>query len=239
MTSSFVEQYISEDIEFTSRDEGVDQLARYASKFGGKHMAYGILNPGKQSARLAFDAITTYSGAWVERYFNQRYHILDPLLKRAATARCPFDWNERQQRSEQEKAFFGESVEHGLGRQGISVPIHGPNSELCMLSFNADVSDREWAGLRNEVLPHLFLFAYKFNDKAFNIRRPTIGNIKLSPRESEVLKWAAEGKSVWETAQILCISDHSIKSYLQNAQRKLMCCNKLHTVVTALRMGII
>ncbi|WP_299346904.1 LuxR family transcriptional regulator [uncultured Maritalea sp.] len=239
MTSFSVDQYLGEDVEFATRDEAIDQLSKKASEFGGEHIAYGILNPGMSSPRLAFDAITTYSPAWLERYFSQSYHIQDPILKTASSSRCPFDWETAKYDSTPLKTFFGESVEHGLGRQGFAIPIHGPNGEMCALSFNADVSDRDWIKMRQEVLPHIMLFAHQFNEKALNIRKPKLPESTLSPRESEALKWAAEGKSVWETSRILGISDHSVKSYLQNAQRKLACCNKLHTVVTAVRLGII
>lgn len=239
MTSFSIEHYIADEIEFTSRDEATEQLCQKASEFGGKHLAYGILNPGAQSPRLAFDAISTFSPEWIERYFSQKYHIVDPVLRVAKDARGPFDWNATSHKSEPVKSFFGESIEHGLGRQGFTIPIHGPRGELCALSFNADVSDSEWVKMREEVLPHLMLFAHQFNEKALNVRKPEVPESNLSPRESEVLKWAAEGKSVWETAQILSISDHSVKSYLQNGQRKLQCSNKLHTVVTAVRMGLI
>lgn len=239
MAGFSVEQFITDDIEFSSREEAIGHLHKTAAKYNGKHIAYGILNPGKQSPRLAFDAISTYSEDWLQRYFSQNYHVIDPVIKRAANSPTPFDWEAEKHNSPQESAFFGESVEHGLGRQGFAIPIFGPQGELCALSFNADVPDKEWIELRNEVMPHLFLFAYQFNALALNIRKPQNKRANLSMREFEVLKWAAEGKSVWETAQILSISDHSVKSYLQNCQRKLQCSNKLHTVVTAVRQGLI
>jgi len=239
MAGFTVEQYITDDAQFSSRDEAVELLRQTATKFGGIHLAYGILNPGKQSPRLAFDAISTYSDEWLTRYFTQGYYILDPILQTARTARGPFDWNAARYQSKPIKSFFGESIEHGLGKQGFAVPIRGPNGEVSIFSFNADVNDNNWSKMRDEILPHFLLFAFQFNERAMNVRRPKISGPMLSSRESEVLKWAAEGKSVWETAQILGISDHSVKAYLQNGQRKLKCCNKLHTVVTAVRLGII
>ncbi len=239
MASFSVEQFITDDIEFSSREEAIGQLQKTADKYNGKHIAYGILNPGKQSPRLAFDAISTYSEDWLQRYFSQNYHLVDPVIRRVANSSAPFDWDAKKHITKQEQSFFGESVEHGLGRQGFAIPIFGPEGEVCALSFNADVSDKDWLELRDEILPHLFLFAYQFNALALNIRKPQQKRANLSMREHEVLKWAAEGKSVWETAQILSISDHSVKSYLQNSQRKLQCSNKLHTVVTAVRQGLI
>jgi len=239
MVRMSVERYISDDIQFDTRDEAVKELDQMASEFGAKYLAFGILKAGQQNTDLAFDAISTYSEEWKERYYRREYHLLDPILKKVATARKPFDWRSTHTNSKLVRQFFGDSVEHGLGKHGFTIPIHGPQGELCALSFNADVKDSDWPKMRDEVLPHVMLFAHQFSDEARKVARPEICKHALSPRESEVLKWAAEGKSVWETAQILSISYHSVKSYLQNAQQKLQCSNKLHTVVTALKHSLI
>jgi len=60
---------------------------------------------------------------------------------------------------------------------------------------------------------------------------------KLSPIEAEVLRWAAQGKTAWETGQILRVSERNVRWHLEEAQRKLMTKNKTATVATALVKG--
>jgi len=43
----------------------------------------------------------------------------------------------------------------------------------------------------------------------------------LSERERDCLRWAAEGKTSWETARILDISEHTVNFHVKNACRKL------------------
>jgi DNA-binding CsgD family transcriptional regulator len=55
----------------------------------------------------------------------------------------------------------------------------------------------------------------------------------LSPREIETLKWAAAGKSAWETGRILSISARTVECYLRNAEVKLRATNKAQAVAVA------
>ena len=62
-------------------------------------------------------------------------------------------------------------------------------------------------------------------------------NIGVTTREREVLTWAAAGKSAWETSAILCISEATVITHLDNIRRKLNASNTTQAVVTALRFG--
>lgn len=60
----------------------------------------------------------------------------------------------------------------------------------------------------------------------------------LSPREKEVLLWAGRGKSAWETAQLLGLSESTVKSYMRNACGRLGVKNKTHAVAICLTHGL-
>lgn len=64
-------------------------------------------------------------------------------------------------------------------------------------------------------------------------------SIRLSPREYECLKWAAEGKTAWETGMLLSIAEATVAKILASALRKLDCATKPQAVVKALRLGLI
>jgi LuxR family quorum sensing-dependent transcriptional regulator len=57
----------------------------------------------------------------------------------------------------------------------------------------------------------------------------------LTPREREVLWWAAQGKSASEVAEILHISKRTVEEHTQNAIRKLGTDNRTQAVAIALR----
>ena len=61
----------------------------------------------------------------------------------------------------------------------------------------------------------------------------------LTPREQEVLTWAARGKPAWEIGEILKISKRTANAHIDNARRKLDAVNRTQAVVIALRDRII
>jgi LuxR family quorum sensing-dependent transcriptional regulator len=78
------------------------------------------------------------------------------------------------------------------------------------------------------------------------LRRPAIKKSKvaprqgkLTPRESEVLRWVANGKSAWEVGEILHITKRTVDEHVQTAVRKLNAANRTHAVALALRDGIL
>jgi len=67
------------------------------------------------------------------------------------------------------------------------------------------------------------------------LRRRPITKTKLTPRECEVLRWVANGKSAWEVGEILQITKRTVDEHVQAAVRKLGAANRTHGVAIALR----
>ncbi len=61
----------------------------------------------------------------------------------------------------------------------------------------------------------------------------------LSPREIEVLKWIAEGKSNKEIAALLFISEGTVKTHVLSIHEKLGVGDRTEAVVTAIKRGIL
>jgi DNA-binding CsgD family transcriptional regulator len=61
----------------------------------------------------------------------------------------------------------------------------------------------------------------------------------LTPRELEVLQWAAQGKTAWEIGEILRITKRTVHEHIQTAVRKLDANNISQAVAIALRKRII
>lgn len=58
--------------------------------------------------------------------------------------------------------------------------------------------------------------------------------VSLTPREKDVLFWAANGKSAWETAALLQLTENTVKFYIRNACSRLGAQNKTHAVAICL-----
>lgn len=61
----------------------------------------------------------------------------------------------------------------------------------------------------------------------------------LTRRERQCLLWTSVGKTSWETAQILEISQHTADWYIASAIRKLGAANRTQAVAEAIRLGLI
>jgi len=59
----------------------------------------------------------------------------------------------------------------------------------------------------------------------------------LSGRERDVLAWAAEGKSSWEIATILGLSERTVNWHVEQSKKKLDAVTRTQAVIKALRSG--
>ena len=60
----------------------------------------------------------------------------------------------------------------------------------------------------------------------------------LTPRETEILKWSALGKTASDIARILCLSERTIGFHLASCFRKLGVNNKIAAVLCASKAGL-
>ncbi|WLH72114.1 helix-turn-helix transcriptional regulator [Pseudomonas fluorescens] len=69
-------------------------------------------------------------------------------------------------------------------------------------------------------------------------RRLSQGGKPLTPTELEILRWAAEGKTVWEISQIRDTSEAAVKFHLRNIYAKLDVTNRVQAMNEAARQGL-
>ena len=61
----------------------------------------------------------------------------------------------------------------------------------------------------------------------------------LTPRQREILSWAAQGKSAKEIAEILGITPRTVEKLMETVVRELGAANRTHAVAIALRNKLI
>jgi len=93
------------------------------------------------------------------------------------------------------------------------------------------VPDRDWQHLRFHYMRDFQLLALHMHQAILRLAGgQPIEHASLSPRERECLLWIAEGKTYWETAMILGLSEHTVRCYLESARHKLGAANNTHAV---------
>ncbi len=69
-------------------------------------------------------------------------------------------------------------------------------------------------------------------------RRLSLSGKPLTPTELEILRWASEGKTVWEISQIRATSEATVKFHLRNIYGKLDVNNRVQALNEAARQGL-
>lgn len=61
---------------------------------------------------------------------------------------------------------------------------------------------------------------------------------KLTPRETEILRWSAMGKTACDIATILCLSERTVGFHISSCLKKLGVSNKIAAVLCASKAGL-
>ena len=64
-------------------------------------------------------------------------------------------------------------------------------------------------------------------------------NVRMTPRELDVMQWASAGKTSWEIARILGITERTVKFHFTSVFVKLNVVNRSQAVAKAIRYGLI
>jgi DNA-binding CsgD family transcriptional regulator len=228
----------SPDLEVMTH--GDDFLRTSCKLFGVENLAYlGVNLPVKNIQN--YYVHNTYSKDWAMRYESQDYVSIDPIVRRGLTSLLPIDWKGLSALGPQQKKFFGESLEFGVGRQGLTFPVHGLHGETAVFSVNASFNDAEWDNFRRVHLKDMRIIADFFHQRVLNTLAPERPNRNgaLTTRELECLFWSAEGRTYEDIAAIINVTPRTVRFFLENARNKLGSLNTTHAVVTALSRGLI
>jgi len=183
----------------------------------------------------------TYGREWTARYHEKDYLRIDPVIRDCYHRFQPVDWKRLDWSGKAARAYQREAIAYGLGNQGYSVPLPGPNNQFALFTINHSCSDSDWAKLTGAIRRDLIVVAHCFNYKAQEIepdRRPA-PHRPLSRRELETLSLLALGQKRAQVADTLCISEHTLRVYIESARSKLDAINTIHAVARALRLGLI
>lgn len=238
MTS--LDSTLSEIAQIRHSDQLREVLRRIAERYGMKTIAYlGTGTLDRRYPRREPYIAVTYSSAWIERYRACGYLKIDPAIQVGLRRLLPIDWGAFDTEDRSLRQFFGEASEFGLGRRGMSFPVHGHGGDRALFSITADLSEREWRWARQTAFRHFPIIATHLHDAVLSTEGILRSQPHLSPRERECLRWTAEGKTVWECGVILGLSLHTVRCYLESARHKLGASSNTHAVSIALNAGLL
>lgn len=201
-----------------------------------EHVVYHSVNStGEQYAAL------TYAPQWVERYLDQDYARIDPVVQSCYRRFHPVQWKQLDWSGKAARSFLGEALDNGVGNQGFSVPIRGPSGQFALFTVSGNATDDTWSRFSRECTAELILVSHYINQKALELERGSdaVETRSLSPRETDALTMLALGYSRAQAADNLSISEHTLRVYIESARFKLAASNTTHAVARALTYGML
>lgn len=183
----------------------------------------------------------TYSSEWVDRYLEKDYLYIDPVVIGCFNRFDPVNWKQLDWSGKAARTFLQEAIEYGVGTQGFTVPIRGPNGQFALFTITNSCSDTEWDDFITSNKKELILVAHSFNQKALNFEEDVfqLSHPSLSPRELSAMTHLAKGRSRAQAADDMSISEHTLRVYIESARHKLGALNTTHAVARALSTGLI
>jgi LuxR family quorum sensing-dependent transcriptional regulator len=223
--------------------------------------AYNFLDTGAADRDEPF-FMGTLPVDFVDGYRDNRLLAVDPCVARARRTNVPFTWKDvpiipyQGVRKSGAQKTMEYAYDHGF-REGFIVPFHFSdavgrlNSSLIVFfwtdkiqQFRFMISRKKfdlhiimiyWAQRAVDIIGEQFRDGARFRGRGY----PFEGGEPLSDREREVLSWAARGKSALDTADIMKLSEETVKTHIRNSLKKLRANNKTHGVTKAIYLGII
>lgn len=187
----------------------------------------------------------SYPQDWLEFYNARRYQNVDPVWQRLLQSTAPFFWGDVLDRlrgsrdiADEQKTrslrMMEEAAEAGVA-DGIGISYVSPLGEMAAvgLSRTRGVKER-----RYEDMAEVFLLATVLHEKYMSFyQRPQVR--PLTPREREVLLWAAENKSDTDIGHILGVTPATVRFHWKNIFAKLGVNGRLPAVIRAIQLRLV
>jgi LuxR family transcriptional activator of bioluminescence operon len=212
-----------------------------ARQMGFEHFLYGVQVNTSLTRPYRF-ILSCYPEAWRKHYDEEGYANIDPTVSHCAKTSIPIIWKNEIFKGRKEARVRSEAKDCGLV-SGASFSVHGGCGEAAMLSLSTSRESREAQDDILAVMGKAQLLTCYLHEAVQRIvlsKGPVpLKKINLTEREKECLLWAAEGKTGWEIANIVSISERTVTFHLQNAAQKMGVVNRQQAISRALSMGLI
>jgi len=223
---------------------------KHIAEFGVCRFAY--LNSSPRLGEWYLES--NYPTEWVQHYVANNFAAVDVVPVESRLSPIAFQWRAALAKpcyGPEAERVFHDAAAFGI-HDGYSVPIHGPGG-VALMSLAAD--DRSLfspaAQPRLHALQLMSLYYHLACERSLAASPASAAPqpsgaaalppapIQLTPRETEVLLWAAKGKTGWEIAHILHLAERTVTYHIENAKAKLGAATRSHAVVKAITLGLI
>lgn len=221
-----------------NNDELGESLALACDTMGFQYFALTqhSASTGPQAMRLH-----NYPPAWVGWFDDNQLSVTYPVHRASQVTSLGFNWSTvpsmiKLTRADEE--ILARARREGIG-DGFTVPVHVPGEVSGSCSFAVDPSGE----MPERALPFIQLigaFAFEAARRLRHVRDILPGKAAvLTDRQRDCVLWSARGKTAWEVAQILGLSEETVIQHLKLARERYEVPKQALLAVWALFDGLI
>jgi LuxR family transcriptional regulator len=220
-----------------TEDEFFRVLSGAAADLGFEKFAYGMRVPFPIS-NPKFVLLNNYPKGWRDHYMQNNYLAADPTVAHGLRSSMPLIWSEQLFSSA--RYIWEEARSHSL-RVGWAQPCHSAKGVVGMLTLARSHDDLSAGELRENSLKMSWLaqLAHEGLSKLSISKLFPEAAMTLTPREIEVMRWTADGKTSGEISEIMNISESTVNFHVNNSVSKLGATNKTAAAIRALLLNLL
>lgn len=235
---TLADEFIRQAQKIKCTAEFLHLIDAFANEIGFRHYAlihhYDLRQPSPGLIHLQ-----NYPDVWADYFIEHRLYLHDPVVHACMRTNCSFSWRDLGQLislTSRHKNILRGAAKEGLG-EGLSVPAFVPGERPGSCSFagpRRGIKVERYLGLVHVIGAFAFQAARRLvsNKRLVLPARP-----KLAPRQRECVILAGQGKTNWEIAKILGLSQSTINHYLNDARGRYDVTTRAQLVIGALLEG--
>lgn len=175
---------------------------------------------------------------WVCEYIESNLRVIDPIPGLSAKLSRPFLWSEIEELGDltaQEAEFMRRRQASAVG-EGLALPVFGPKGRNAYFGLGFGTATAE---CQPEAIFELQCAAQIAHLRFCELIAQSGSRVDLSPRELEILRWMARGKSNSVIAEILGISRHTVDTIGRRLFDKLDVNDRTTAAIKGLGSGLL
>ncbi len=217
------------------------QLVAFAQNLGFGTVAATVVTDHSPTL-TEFQTVSNVPAGYLKEFENLELGRIDPVSQHCKRSSGPIIWSQKTYAAPDVEALWERQAPFGY-RSGLAVGMHFGRGKhfLFGAEWNHDCCERV-ANFKN-IFEEILTFAEHAQAAAFELSTPiqldASKEWSLTNRELEALRWTMDGKTSWEIAKMMPISERHVTLLLRRAMQKLDCSSKYETVLRAIRLGLI
>ncbi len=229
--------HILKEIDRAGNSESVLNIFKsYINELGfDRFFVSQLVNPLSPFARKAM-MFTDWPDDLVHDRVQKGQMLNDPVILYGLRSRTPFTWETAfEYEKRYGKGMKEAAIEYDMNN-GYMFPMRRPGSVdggISLATQKLDISPDKRAELELACM-HCY-----YRLESLHPSPPPEPEVRLAPKERDVLQFAAVGKTFWEMSVIMGISEAAAKDSMRRAREKLKCVNTTQAVSTAIARDLI